>query len=172
MTRSACRVLVLSRKAGTAAAVAQGLDQGALADICEQVLTAVEWATSSCAALSGYDAVLCPGDRPEELSLVVRLRKQDPDTPIILVSGRADHPEFRAMVRRLGATTVLSSASPPEAAGRVLLRAAEARAMARSLRSNAERSSRLAREVRALVDRQWLLSETSRRLLRPSPEGG
>lgn len=170
MKRSSCRVLVLSRRTGTARAPAQGFGRGASADVCEQVMTAVEWATSSCAALSGYDAVLCPADRPDELSFVVRLRKQDPGAPIVLVSGRADHPEFRAMVRRLGATTVLSSASPPEAAGRVLLRAAEVRARVRSLQSNAERSCRLADDIRALVDRQRFLSQRSRRLLRPGPE--
>lgn len=170
MTRSASRVLVLSRRDGATAAVAQGLEGPATVDVCEQVRTAVEWVASACGALGGYDAVLCQAERTDELSFIVRLRKEDPHTPIILVSGQAGHPDFCELARRMGATTVLPSSAPAPSVGKAVLQAAEACRIARLMRANAATFSRIAREVRGLVERQQSLAAESVRLARPIAE--
>lgn len=160
------RVLVLGRREGIASAVAQGLDGPATVDVCEQIQQAVEWAASACGALEGYDAILCQAERADELSMVVRLRKRDPDTPIVIVSGRADHPDFRELACRMGASAVLSSASDPHSVGQAVLRAAEAGRAARLMRTTVERTSRTAAEIRVLAARQGVLAARSLRLAR------
>ena len=147
-------------------AAAPGLEGPATVDVCAQVMQAVERVSSACASLSGYDAILCQADRRDDLSLVVRLRKQDPEAPIVLVSGKAGHPDFRELACRMGATAVLPSASTPGEVAQAVLRSAEAGRAARRMRSSAEDARRRAEEVRKLAVEQHALARKALRLLR------
>ena len=52
---------------------------------------------------TGYDAVVCWAEREEELVSVIRIRKDHPTLPIMVVSSQ-ESPDFQGKVREAGAT--------------------------------------------------------------------
>lgn len=166
MKRSPSRILVLGRPGKAPHGVVKGLHAQATVDVCEQVREAVERLSTAFRGLEGYDAVLCQADQPEDLSVVVRLRKRDPEAPILLISGRAEHPDFRELAFRLGATSILPSAASRKDVRAALLRAAEARRAAGVLLSTIRGIRTLARDVRVLASNQKALAARSLGLAR------
>jgi CheY-like chemotaxis protein len=116
----------------------------------------------------GYDAVLCWAERPEELEIVVRVRKATSETPIVLVSDRQD-PEFRALAFAKGATSVLAATRDPSTLMGLLEQALAIRRAARETRQQANQTWKLARELRELVGQADRLVEESRRRLQRAP---
>lgn len=121
---------------------------------------------------SGYDAVVCWAERPDELDLVVRLRKSSPQIPIVLVSS-SNEPGFRDRAFEKGASALLPDARNLATLVGLIEQAVELRAAARETRSMAAQGRVLSRELRDLSRATNALSHETRRRLergfRPAP---
>ena len=115
-------------------------------------------------AARGYDAVVCWAERPEELELVVRIRRSSPQTPIVLLTSE-NTPEFRALALERGATSVLPAVRNIPALVGLIEQAVELRAAARENRQRAAEGTALSRDVRELARKTNELSQdTFRRM--------
>src|SRR5262245_10611466 len=99
-------------------------------------------------AKAGYDAVLCRVDRPEEVSLVVRLRKAAPRVAIVAVTP-GPNPALEDLARESGADDIQPDLGEAESVGRKAARRIE-RLIART-RSTRSRSRELRAQTRELV---------------------
>ena len=113
---------------------------------------------------SGYDAVVCWAENPDELEMVVRLRATRPDLPIVLVSSGIDE-RFRSLALEKGATAVVPSARSLSTLVGLIEQAVMLRTTARETRAMASQTRALSDEVRALVRQTNALTQESRRRL-------
>jgi CheY-like chemotaxis protein len=116
-------------------------------------------------AANGYEAVVCWAERPDELDLLVRIRKTRPTLPIVLLSSAVHTPEFRTLALEKGATALLQATSNIPMLVGLIEQAVEMRLAARETRSLAAQGRILSREIRELADRTNTLSQESRRLM-------
>ncbi|HYE99351.1 MAG TPA: response regulator [Planctomycetota bacterium] len=109
-------------------------------------------ATEALERLSGaaYDAVVCCADTPDELALVIRLKKHAPDTRVVVLS-RVPDAGFEPLARSMGAQTVVRKKEGLRETSQALLRAIEAARSAKTVRREAARSKELAQDVRRLA---------------------
>lgn len=130
-------------------------------------LTATADALIEKASKSGYDAVVCWADGLEQLDLVVRIRKSNPETPIVVISPETDA-AFRTLALEKGASSLLPDARNLSTLVALIEQAVLLKLAAQETRSLAKQSRGLSREVRELTERTSSLSrETWRRLERP-----
>lgn len=119
------------------------------------------------ASKSGYDAVVCWADGAEQLDLVVRIRKSNPETPIVVVSPDTNA-AFRTLALEKGASSLLPDARNLSTLVSLIEQAVLLKLAAQETRSLAKQNRGLSREVRELTERTSSLSrETWRRLERP-----
>jgi DNA-binding response OmpR family regulator len=115
-------------------------------------------------AARGYDAVVCWAERPEELELVVRIRRSSPQTPIVLLTSLTT-PEFRALALERGANSVLPAVKNLPALVGLIEQAVELRATARESRQRAAEGRALSKEVRELAQKTNARSQDAFRRL-------
>jgi CheY-like chemotaxis protein len=96
-----------------------------------------------------FDAVVCCADSAEELAHVIRIKKANPDLPIIVLS-RVPEWGFAALAETFGASTVVTKAGDlRETAGSLVL-ALKTRTLTRKQKHHAVRSHHLSGEIRRL----------------------
>jgi CheY-like chemotaxis protein len=119
-------------------------------------------------AKQGYDAVICWAERPEELELVVRIRKRSPQTPIVLLSS-VNTPEFRALALERGATSVLPAVKSIPTLVDLIEQAVELWSAARETRQMAIQGNVLSNEIRDLARKTRILSQEASHRLGQAP---
>lgn len=95
------------------------------------------------------DAAVCCVDAPDELAFVIRIKKQNPQTPVVVLS-RVREPGFGTLAQSMGAILVPEAADTAETA-RSLALALETRALVKTQRTENRRTAELARDIRALA---------------------
>jgi CheY-like chemotaxis protein len=94
--------------------------------------------------------VVCSVESPEEIACVVRIRKHQPDTPVLMVTSLED-PAIRALGRQMGAREVVSGRFDADETAEALLRAIQARELARDAREEGRKTARLVSDLRGLI---------------------
>lgn len=96
-----------------------------------------------------FDAVVCCADSPEELAHVIRIKKANPDLPIVLLS-RVPEWGFAALAETFGASIVVTKVGDlRETAGSLAL-ALKTRALVREEKQHVMRAHHLSAEIRRL----------------------
>lgn len=98
----------------------------------------------------GYDVAVACTDAPDELALVVRLKKRRPDIPVVVLS-RVAHAGFEALARSMGAASVVRKTSGLSDTAHALTGALEASRGAREVRALARQSKEASQELRRLA---------------------
>lgn len=111
---------------------------------------------------SGYDAVVCWAEGAEQLDLVVRLRKSNPATTIVVVSPDTDA-SFRTLALEKGGSSLLPDARNLPTLVGLIEQAVLLKVAARETRSLAQQTRGLTREVLELTERTGELSREARR---------
>lgn len=112
---------------------------------------------------SGYDAVVCRVDSPDEASFLIRLRKAAPRVPLVAVTQRPN-PALEDLAREIGVDDVQCEAGEPREVGRkaavrirrLIARTRAIRGRSRELRAQ---TRELVAEHRRLVTRNRLFSK-------------
>lgn len=99
---------------------------------------------------SPADAVICSVESPDEIACVVRIRKHQPGTPVLMVTSMED-PAVHALGRQLGARDVVVSSSGLNKTASALAQALRVKELARDAREEARRASALVANVRDLI---------------------
>lgn len=127
-----------------------------------------------------FDAIVCVVERPDELALVVRLRKRASDVPILVLSDALDSQVAR-WGKALGATEVLERRSSLESFATMLRQVLETRRLTREQRTQLDRTIHLSHDIAALAretnrlfgERQTEVGQRVEvREFPPSPGGG
>lgn len=112
----------------------------------------------------GYDAAVCWADRTDELAGVIRIRKANPELPIMVLTGR-EEPGFEHLSRRAGATRTACAPPTPEALSECIRRSVQSGDLRRELRRQVGRVRGQVQEIRALTNVNRELVETARGLV-------
>lgn len=100
----ASRVLVFDREARRLRSLPRLLERAGL-DVVADTSASISNALDRLRAGSGYDAVLCRVDGPDEVSFLLRLKRTAPRVPVIAVTPGAD-PALEDLARESGADLV------------------------------------------------------------------
>ena len=96
----------------------------------------------------GFDAVVCWAERQDELAGVIRIRKENPELPIVLLTSR-EEPAFEELSRQSGATQVVRNARDVAVLAEHLRLAIQSGELRKQLRALTQRSQ--AKDVRILA---------------------
>jgi len=113
---------------------------------------------------SGYDAVVCWAERPDELELVVRIRAGSPELPILMVTPDSD-PTLQSRALEKGVTSFIPRSRTLSAFVDLIEQAVNLRVSALETLQMAKQGRALSLEVRHLARETRTLSEISRRRL-------
>lgn len=109
-----------------------------------------------------FDAIVCVVDRADELAVVVRVRKIDSRTPLLLITESEDSDVAR-WGRALGATDVATRSSAPDVIAARLQQIVELRRLAKDIRVHSGRALDLSKDVATLARHAKELAEQARR---------
>lgn len=112
----------------------------------------------------GYDAAVLWIERPDELSGVIRIRKVEPDLPILVLAPHLD-PAFASLARQAGATRTASSSRDAGVVSEEIGRAVVSGELLEELRAQARWSLAQARELHELAKETTLRMKQARALL-------
>lgn len=96
-----------------------------------------------------FDVAVCCADTPDELAYLIRLKKQRPDTPVVVLS-RVRESGFEVLAESMGASAVVRKTAGLEATSKSLAMAIHTRALLVHQRQHDLRTHELVREVRQL----------------------
>jgi CheY-like chemotaxis protein len=96
-----------------------------------------------------FDAVVCCADTPEELAHVIRIKKTNPDLPIVLLS-RVPEWGFAALAESFGASVVITKVGDLRQTAGSLALALKSRALAREQKRHLVRSQQVSQDIRQL----------------------
>jgi DNA-binding response OmpR family regulator len=134
----------------------------------EMAAEAVEAVHTALARLSrqGYDAAVCWADRTDELAGVIRIRKANPDLPILVLTSPTEDAGFDDLSSRAGANRTAHVARDPGILSECIRRTIESGELHRELLRQARRVLTNAVDVQALSERNRSLVKTARKLAR------
>lgn len=115
----------------------------------------------------GCSAVVCWAERENELAGVIRIRKANPEVPILLLTPEVD-PVFHTLARQLGATRILLPESDPERTAERIRTAVLSGDLLGELRARAAEARSHAKDLLELVKENRELTETARSRVRKS----
>lgn len=120
-----------------------------------------------------FDAIVCVVERPDELAIVVRLRKAAPaDTPILLLTDSLES-DIARWGRALGATEILERRTSQERFVETLRQTLETRRLTREQRLQVGRTLHHAKDIAALAREAHRQAQRARTLLgKASPFAG
>jgi DNA-binding NarL/FixJ family response regulator len=113
-----------------------------------------------------YDAVVCLMESEKELSAVIRVRKKDPDVPVIVLAKPAD-PDLRRAAQKLGVSCVVDREADAFALAELVRRALATRRLSQELNAHAVRSQALAQDMRELAEETRRLSDLASEAVLP-----
>lgn len=109
-------------------------------------------------ALGDFAGVVCRADGPEAIELISRIRSQNPDVPVVLLSRETD-PEFESAALCSGASSVLSSKAGAGAIAENVRRMVALKREMRAFQENAQKNERLRVELRDAVLHRRAISQ-------------
>src|SRR3954463_12298023 len=134
MARS--RVLLVGDRDASLRELSAALERESDGDVAAEVVARIGDALQRVSG-KGYDAVVCWSERLDELTGVLRIRKANPELPIVAVTPQ-DDPGFQALARQMGATRILGMGASVSSISEMLRLALSTGDLARELRVQAE----------------------------------
>jgi|SRR5579862_82202 len=98
----------------------------------------------------GFDAVVCWAEQQDELAGVIRIRRANPELPILLLTSR-EEPAFEELSRQSGATQVARNEGDVAVLAEHVRLAIQSGELTRQLRTETQRASSQAKDVRILA---------------------
>lgn len=97
-----------------------------------------------------FDAAICCADTPDELAYVIRIKKKNPNTPVVVLS-RVTEQGFSTLAESMGASAVVRKTAGLEATSKALALAIQTRALIKHQHEHYLRTKDLTRDVRMLA---------------------
>jgi len=121
---------------------------------------------------TGYDAVVCCAEQEEELVAVIRIRKDHPTLPILVLSSQ-ESPEFQRKVRDAGATPFAKNTRHLEAIAEHIRLSVQSGELNRAIRAQIQRALEQVKELRLDREERSRVTPPPRRIIpNPSPTSG
>ncbi len=108
-----------------------------------------------------FDVIVCAVERPDELAVIVRLRRNASDIPILLLTSALDS-EMARWGKALGATKVLERKAPREIFEKALQEVLETRRLTRDQKIQVDRTLHLSKDIAALAREASRLAESAK----------
>jgi len=124
-----------------------------------EVTTAVQEALTRLSE-RGYDAAVCWVEREDELAGVVRIRKTNPQLPILVFTTQ-ESPEFHQLARQMGATKVSRDHRDPAVLAEHIRLSVQSGALLDDLRSHTTRARANAGDLRKLSEKNAGLARSA-----------
>jgi len=137
----------------------------------EVVAEATEAVSAALMRLSrqGYDAAVCWADRTDELAGVIRIRRANPELPILVLTSTSEDPGFDDLSSRAGANRTAHLARDAEIVSECIRRIVESGELRRELLRQVRQVQSSVEDVRSLSHRNRNLVNTARMLVRERP---
>src|SRR5205823_14924219 len=140
------RVLLVGGKDRLPAELQSHLEQDPSRQLLAETTSAVHEAITRLSE-TGFDAVVCWAERQDELAGVIRIRKANPELPILLLTSR-EEPAFEELSRQSGATQVARNGRDVAVLAEHVRLAIQSRELTKQLRAQTQRSISQAKDVR------------------------
>lgn len=108
-----------------------------------------------------FDAIVCVVERPDELAVIVRVRKLDQKTPLLMLTDSLDS-DISRWGRALGATDIATRSSAPEDFAETLQKVVELRRLTKDNRVQSRRALDLSKDVATLAKHAKELTDRAR----------
>jgi len=116
----------------------------------------------------GYDAAVCWAERTDELAGVIRIRKNHPELPIMVLTDH-ETPGFADLARQAGATRIVQVARDASTVSAHILQAVQSGDLRRELLKQVRWVRSQGREIRALTKENRELIRSAHRLNQGAP---